>query len=704
MSNRTTIPEDLYKFELPSSPTLSPDRQHAIYEKTISSLENNNYETQLYLTDIKGNSRRILENLGTSNVEPIWSPDGKTVAFVSDAVYGRQVWLFNFEDDETYCLTRFRHGISSIIWSPNGKTIYGVVPVDAENEVEVFTENQSVEDANNEIMQCHMDWDVSAKRFNRLYYKNDGIGLQTSLIRQIVAIDVRTGAIEQLTRGTNDVFEPTVSADGRYIAFNSNRENEIKQFCGQIYRVATSGGEVELLYDNYQSSSASYSPDGKWLAFFATESCQKQLLVIPSNGGDARCLSEQYPDTLCDMNFTDMRYLKSPLRPQWSKNSQSVYALGTREGRNEIIRFSMDPVQNQGVVIIGGDRTIFHYAHDGDKTFVVAYSTVNHPGKIAVIKVDESDTIEFHHRDPKEEFSITSIPLFPEVEVRLDDCNDQLLTELIVVEPETFSYQSEDDWQIQGFVLKPANMEEGRKYPVLLDIHGGPHSSYGFSYFHQMQLFAAHGYAVIYINPRGSSGFGKEFTNAVHGDYGGKDMTDILNGLDEALRQFDYLDGNQVAVNGISYGGFMVNWLVTHTNRFFAAVSEGCISNWVSMYGTSDISPLFVEQEFQGKTDFETLLKFSPLSYVDQVKTPLMLLHCENDLRCPIEQAEQFYSHIKRRGGEVEFVRMPNASHGLLAYGEPRLRVERLNAMINFINTRLLEPIKAGAFTNERGG
>ncbi|MED3912775.1 prolyl oligopeptidase family serine peptidase [Peribacillus simplex] len=193
----------------------------------------------------------------------------------------------------------------------------------------------------------------------------------------------------------------------------------------------------------------------------------------------------------------------------------------------------------------------------------------------------------------------------------------------------------------------------------------------------------------MYTNPRGSSGFGEEFTNAVHGDYGGKDMNDILNGLEYALQKNTYLDVNQVAVNGISYGGFMVNMLISRTDRFFAAVSEGCISNWISMYGTSDIGPYFLEQEFLGKTDLETLWGFSPLAYVDNVKTPLLLLHSENDLRCPIEQAEQFYSHIKRRGGEVEIVRIPDSSHGLLQYGKPELRIARLNAMLDFVNAHL---------------
>ncbi|USK36501.1 S9 family peptidase (plasmid) [Bacillus sp. F19] len=689
MSLRTTLPEDINNFQWPSNPTISPDGQKVVYERTVACVKDDNYETHLYFTDIQGKSSRILTTYGTSNLNPVWSPDGKTIAFISNRAHGKQVWLLPLDGGEARCLTRFRHGVSSFVWSPDGKTIFCIVPVAQNAEVEIFVENKTVKETKDEIDRETKEWHGGPKRYSLLYYKNDGSGLQKPLSLQIVATNVNTGICEQLTSGINDVSEPVVSPDGKFIAFSSSREDENFLFGGQIYRLTVSSGNVELLYGDTKASSPSYSPDGKWLAFLSTKVDQKQLLVIPADGGNTRCLSQQYPDTLVDMIFTDMRYLRYPLRPQWSKDSSYVYGLGTREGRNEIVRFSIDESDEHAVVVIGGDRTIFHYAYDGDETFAVAYSTVNHPGKIASIQIDETNTVECKFRDPKETFSNIQLPLFPETEVRLDDCNDKLISELIVVEPEVFTYRSEDGWQIQGFLLKPANFDAEKKYPVLLDIHGGPHSAYGFTYFHQMQLFAAQGYAVIYTNPRGSSGFGEEFTNAVHGDYGGKDMADILNGLQEALRRFDYLDENRVAVNGISYGGFMVNWLVTRTNRFFAAISEGCISNWISMYGTSDISPYFVEQEFLGKTDLETLWKFSPLAYVDNVKTPLLLLHNENDLRCPMEQAEQFYSHIKRRGGEVELVRIPNASHGLLQYGKPALRIARLKTIIDFVNKHL---------------
>ncbi|MED3912776.1 S9 family peptidase [Peribacillus simplex] len=493
MSLRTTVPEDIYKFEWPSNPVISPDGQQVVYERTIARVKENIYETHLYLSDVLGKTRRVLTFSGTININPVWSPDGKTIAFISNRAYGMQVWLLSLEGGEAQCLTRFRRGISSIVWSPDGKTIYGLVPVVGNSNLETFHENATFSEANSENEKEEKSWRDGTKRYNHLYYKNDGTGLQKPNKRQITAINIDTGTFILLTQGTNEANEPVVSPDGKYIAFSSSSGDDNFLFGGQIYRVPATGGEVELLYSNTKASSPSYSPDGEWLAFYGIHGDQKELLVIPSEGGNARCLSKKYPDTLVDMTFTDMRNLRYSLRPRWSNNSSYVYALSTREGRNEIVRFSNNKNDNCTVIVVGGDRAIFHFSYDGDEMITIAYSTVNHPGKVTAIRIDETSTVDCEYRHPKEAFSQIRVALFPETEFRLDDCNEQLLSELMVVEPEVFSYRSEDNWHIQGFLLKPANFDPEKKYPVLLDIHGGPHSAYGFTYFHQLQLFAAQG-------------------------------------------------------------------------------------------------------------------------------------------------------------------------------------------------------------------
>ncbi|MCL6627863.1 MAG: S9 family peptidase, partial [Alicyclobacillus shizuokensis] len=266
------------------------------------------------------------------------------------------------------------------------------------------------------------------------------------------------------------------------------------------------------------------------------------------------------------------------------------------------------------------------------------------------------------------------------------------LDEVALVEPEPFYYKSGGDWTLQGWVMKPARFESGKRYPVILEIHGGPQTHYGYAMFHEMQWLAAQGYAVVYTNPRGGTSYGQEFVNAVRHHYGEDDAADVLNGLEAALSQFDFLDGERVAVTGGSYGGFMTNWLIGHTQRFFAAVTQRSISNWISFYGCSDIGPLFVESQL-GVSDViaerERLWQMSPLAHAAHIRTPLLILHSENDLRCPMEQAEQLYTTLKRRGAEVELLRIPNASHGLSRGGKPKLRVARLQAIFGFIDAHL---------------
>ncbi|MED4750618.1 S9 family peptidase [Brevibacillus choshinensis] len=663
VKQRLVTPEDIVKFQWPSNPTISPDAKNVVYEKTVVRTKENDYETHVHLADSSGQEKRILTTSGTSNLGPAWSPDSKAIAYLSNRENGMQAWLLSLDSGEEKRLTRFRHGISSLFWSPDGDYLYGLVPVHAEKaNVEMLAHDKTQQELDELIAQENKAWAAGPKRYDQSYYKLDGVGFDKGQRRQLVAIHLATGDWKLLTNGPFDASEPVISPDGSYIAFVALR-GEAPIYGGQILRVPAAGGELETLYPEADAKVPVYSPDGKWIAFLANKE-HKQLYMMDATGGQARLLSGEYPFSMGDLTFTDMYFLRYPVRPQWSRDGEWIYALSTREGKNEVVRFSKEQEGASPEVVVKGNRTIFHFSFDGNDGLTIAYSSPNQPGCIAFV-------------NSKGE------------EVRLDDCNEQLMRELIVAEPEEFTFSSVDDWQIQGFLLKPASFTPGEKYPILLDIHGGPHSMFCYAYFHQMQVFAAQGYAVLFINPRGSSGFGRKFSEAVHGDYGGKDHQDLLNGLTEAVRRFDFLDGSRVAINGISYGGFMVNWLLTKTDQFFAAISEGCISNWISMYGTSDISPVFIEQEFAGKTDMETLWKHSPLAYVDKVRTPLLLMHSEQDLRCPIEQAEQFYIYLKRLGREVEFLRMPDASHGLLQIGKPALRIARVQAMVDFVSVRL---------------
>lgn len=221
---------------------------------------------------------------------------------------------------------------------------------------------------------------------------------------------------------------------------------------------------------------------------------------------------------------------------------------------------------------------------------------------------------------------------------QLTDANKDYLNRVTLSEPEEIQFTTSDGWPIQGWLLRPYGFKEGKKYPFVLEVHGGPHAMYGQTYFHELQLLAAKGYVVLYTNPRGSHGYGQKFVDACRGDYGGKDYRDLMEAVDYALKSYSFIDETRMGVTGGSYGGFMTNWIVSHTNRFKAAVTQRSISNWLSFYGVSDIGFFFTKWEhgYNLLENPEKLWDFSPLKYAKNVETPLLILHGEQDLRCPI--------------------------------------------------------------------
>lgn len=660
--------DDFYQYELPSNAVLSPNGQHVLYEKTKIRENENDYDTQLWLADIDGQTKRMLTTAGSKNIGAIWSPNGKSIAYLSNQSLGTQLWIHSLDSGESNRLTRFKQQISSLAFAPDGQTIYALLPV-----------NGNIEEIDDDFIEAPL----SKRVYESLYYKFDGVGFNDGSRKQLIAINMDTEEYQQLTDGTFNIEAFTVSPSGRDIAFVAiDVEHDNPLYNGTLHKLTLSNGEVTKLYDQTIVSKPVYSPDGKEIAFIAG-GLHQRLYVIPEAGGDATCLSRAYPDSLSDSIYTDVRYLRSAWKPQWSNDGQSIYVLSGHQGSNEIVRFSVDPNESP-VTVVGGPRAIFDFSYDGKTSIVTIYSSPTTPGRLSKMELAEDEFVTRADRQLAENFSNNS-SFFPQQETCLDDGNADYLSHVNVVEPETFTYDSVDGWKMHGFLLKPANMVAGKKYPVVLDIHGGPHSTHGFAYFHQMQLLCSEGYAVVYVNPRGSSGYGEAFTEAVINDYGGKDKFDILNGLDEALKRYHFLDETRITVSGLSYGGFMTNWLITQTDRFKAAISEGGVCNWVSIYGTGDVDPGMTNEDMPDKTSFEVLWEISPLAYVDKVNTPILIIHAEHDHRVPIEQGEQFYSFIKRQGKDARFVRFPTSSHLMLQVADPDKRYARLEEMVTWL-------------------
>jgi dipeptidyl aminopeptidase/acylaminoacyl peptidase len=278
-----------------------------------------------------------------------------------------------------------------------------------------------------------------------------------------------------------------------------------------------------------------------------------------------------------------------------------------------------------------------------------------------------------------------------EVEVRLTKLNADFLNGIALTDPEEFWVPSQsDDTPIQGWILKPPGFDPNRKYPMILQIHGGPHAMYANAFMHEFHLMAARGYVVVYTNPRGSAGYGEEFTRATHLRWGETDMPDVMAAVDHVL-SLGYVDESRMGVTGGSYGGYMTLWVIGHTDRFKAAVTQRCVSNLYSFYGTSDIGWTFIDYEFGGNAweQREHYMKYSPITYVDKMTTPLLIVHSERDFRCPIEQAEQVFISLKKLGREVEFVRVPDETHNLSRTGKPKHRQDRLDYIVGWFDKHL---------------
>lgn len=667
MAKRNVTIEDMFQFSLFSRPLISPDGTHVLYEKTQMRQDENDYHTELWLTDLNGKTNQLLIE-EEHTMDAAWSPDGRSIAYLTKVSQKTQLCYFSLDHQRSKRFTVFKYPLSSLTFAPDGKNIYALLPV--KDQIEVWTD----ESENNQITK---------RAYESLYYKFDGIGFHDGTKKQIININIDSGDIQLITDGRHHIKEFAVSPDGKQIAYIAvDQENDTPLYNGTLYELDLDSGQVRQLFNESIASKPNYSPHGDMVAFIAG-GLHKRLYTLSLSDQKVTCLNPNYPDSLSDSIYTDMSFRDSSWKPLWSDDGKYIYVLSGHHGTNEIVRFTVN-ADEPPLTVIGGPRTITDFSFDGKSTIIATYTAPHIPSQISSFKIHEEKGITRTSRQPTDDINIQSA-FFPKQETKLDDSQQSFLEKVNLAQFETFQYKSVDDWTIHGFLLKPANFNPNQQYPLVLDIHGGPHSTHGYAYFHQMQVLAAEGYAVVYVNPRGSSGYGEAFTEAVINDYGGKDTQDILTGLDEALKRYDFLDQTRMAVSGLSYGGFMTNWIITKTNRFKAAISEGGVSNWVSIYGTGDVDPGMTNEDLPDKNDIASLWAISPLKYVDKIDTPILMIHAEDDHRVPIEQSEQLYTYVKSQGKEARLVLFPNSSHLLLQIGDPDKKVARLEEMVNWL-------------------
>lgn len=672
---RRLVAEDLYKLVFVSDPQISPDGKHIAFVRSHIDEKTKEYRSNIWMVPTDGGTPRQYTSGATTDNSPRWSPDGTKIAFLSDRGQGKQIYVMPTTGGEAAQITRLRWGAGTPIWSPDGTKIAFHATIDPDVKPEDWEKPLDAKAKEAEEKKRREE----PRHLKNLRVKADAaMGLTGNRQMHIFVVDAEgKGPAKMVTTGEFGHMGAAWSPDGKYLAFASNRhpDHEWQGWLSDIWVMPAEGGEMrKLTKGNGQSRNPVWTPDGKYIIYAghqmewktAPSATLAKLWKVPVDGGEPVCLTSGFDRGVGDHCAGDSKLGAGENGPFVSPDGKTVYFLASDQGKTSLYSVPVD----------GGDVTV-HL--DGDRQ-IFGFTMDNSGKKVAFVVSTPTNPCE-----------VGSFDLGSKAEKILTQANKALLDEVFIVAPDTVPFKGVENWDEIGWIMKPVGWKEGVKYPAFLEIHGGPHSMYGYGFFFEFQLLCNKGYGVIYTNPRGSAGFGQHFEAAVNGDYGGKDYLDLMAWTDAAIKHTGWIDENRMAVGGGSYGGFMTNWIVGHTGRFAAAVTMRSISNWISFHGVSDIGYTFVDREIQGDfyNDIDKLWYHSPLKYAKNVTTPLLIIHGENDMRCPIEQGEQFYIALKKLKKEVEMVRFPGSNHELSRSGKPVLRVSRLNHIVRWCDEHI---------------
>ncbi len=672
--------EDYYDLVTVGQVAVSPSGRHVAFTVSTVVEADNTRHREIWLQQLsEGRPDGEPFRFTSETVEasgPVWSPDSRLLAFNSRRGDDpNTVWFLRVDGagGEAFHID----GIEGTpIWSPDGEWVAYTRAADDEDEG-AEREGWIAPDAlTNTLDPRRFDGRV----ITSTRYKRDGTltlrpHFTTVAKRQLFVVPARGGTPTQLTDLPFDVGSVAWSSDGRRVVFtgDEHQDDELNdELTADIWTVAVDGGPVRRLTANPGSESApAISPDGERMAYrFSPERGAETDLLVVEIGPDGTPRS-------APVNLTADWDLQ-PGTPVWSPDGTIIrFSAGIR-GDNHLFQVGADGLSGVTQVTAGERRLAeFSFTEDG---VVMAFTSTDpvSPPELFVGAVDGS------------------------TEQRATGFNDGWLRGVTLVEPEELIWTVDDGTQIQGWVVKPVGYQEGVKYPMVLKIHGGPHSAYGNTFFPTFHVLSASGFFVLYPNPRGSSGYGHEFQYATRGQWGIVDREDYLKGVDAALAKYPDIDPDRLGVSGGSYGGFMTNWLTATTDRFRAAVTSRSITNWESWWGTSDAQGL-TEYEFYGPPweQRDLYRRLSPISYVENVTAPTLIIHSENDYRTPIGDGEQWFMSLRKRGIPVELVRYPRSSHGLSRTGEPWLLVDRLERLRSWFEVWLVQ--RADLAVSEEG-
>jgi dipeptidyl aminopeptidase/acylaminoacyl peptidase len=573
---------------------------------------------------------------------PRWSPDGTKLAFLSDRDGGRpQLYVIDARGGEAHKLTSLAQGATNPLWSPNGSRILVVARVSAGDDP-----------------NAPRPKNPPARVITTMKYRANGEGFIYDRRRHLFVVDAASGDTRQLTDGDWDDIQPAWSPDGMRVAFVSAR-HEDREFdrALDLWVIDADGGEPKRLTPGGGNVALpAWSPDGRAIAYLGFEDAEddplnSRLWLVPAEGGTPRCVTPGYDRQLEAFDTAT---------PLWSSDGAVILCAVMDRGRVGLVQINLDSGAVQPC--ISGDRSVDSYS------------------------AAKSGAIAFTASDP-----VTPAELYfveGGRERRLIDLNADWRAQVELPAPEHFLVRS-DGGEVDAWLLRPAGFQADRRYPALVSVHGGPFAQYGWTFFDEFQISAGAGYAVIFCNPRGSAGREDAFARAIIGAPAEPDTADVLASLDTALERYDFIDPDRLGVLGGSYGGYLTSWIVGHTDRFAAACSERALNNRYSKEGTSDIWSGYTYLRVRQWQDPELYRRFSPLSYVCDMHTPLLIVHSEEDIRCPIEQGEQLFVALRQLRREVRFVRFPGENHELSRNGKPSHRIQRFDHILEWFNGHL---------------
>ena len=677
---RVITESDLMKFVWVADPQISPDGSQVAFVRVDVNAKADTYETSIWLVNTTGTDgpRRLKDSSRDSS--PRWSPDGRYLAFAravekDDRVLPPQIHVIDVARGKTRVITDIPRGAANPVWSPDGRTI-------------AFSSTAKPADLAAKDDDRNKDTNTGARRsdvrvITEAVYRANGVPGVGYVDRDRPAQIWTTSTDDDrdkpvpITTGEFAAGNASWSSDGSQIYFVSDRRKEPYYLPGDsdLYSVGKDGGEPKVIA-SIDGGIGGYAiaPDGKRIAFFGTLNgtpersySQTDLWVIDAPGGTPRNLTESYDFDAGGSVGGDQRAPRGthPALPVWAADGQSIIMRAGIQGDADMVRVDVATEKVTDVASRRKHDVMSYTAAKGATRFAMVISTQTQIGDLFVTEEPGAPT-------------------------RLTSFNDALFNTLTLTEPEEFWYTSFDGKKIQGWILKPPSFEASKKYPLIVQIHGGPHSAYGNTFTHEFHAMAAKGYVVLYTNPRGSSNYGQDFGNIIQFAYPGDDYKDIMAGVDEVVKK-GYVDETRMGVTGGSGGGLLTNWTVTQTDRFKAAVSQRDISDWANFWYTADFTLFrptwFRKPPFQDPEDFA---KRSPITYVEKIRTPLMFILGDEDWRTPPSAGgEDLFRALKFLKRDTVMVRFPNENHELSRSGKPWHRIERMQHIVGWFDRYL---------------